>query len=124
MQAIITMYEHTVSHDENGEPYEAEAYEVGPASTGFRELVELFDQHYHLSCSESCFSTRDWAEAEADEDYRTGDRTYTSLHLVSPDDAKAARFWLRAMRFSRARQKARDLRARERSAAIWQAARY
>lgn len=118
MKVTINTYEYVISQDEHdGEPYISDSFEMGQREVSFRELVELFDDHYYLSSDEASFGYNDWATSQDDEDYRTGDRTYTTLHLVYGAYPKVARFWVRAMRFSRARQKARDLKARARWAA-------
>ena len=69
-------------------------YETVPHTFG--ELVRLMQDHNNPSCS-APFDGRTWFSSE-DEDYRTGDRTIYSIHLATPDDARAARYWIKAAR--------------------------
>jgi hypothetical protein len=78
-----------------------EAEERGFLSEGeevnFRELADLIEDHPYASCSH--VGPRSWFTSGPDEDYRTGDVRYTSIHLANPDDPRQARYWRLAIRY-------------------------
>jgi len=69
-------------------------YETVPYT--FRELVDLMRCH-HIASDYPTIDGRTWF-SEEEECFRTGDRTTYSIHLATPDNARAVRYWIKAAR--------------------------
>jgi hypothetical protein len=68
----------------------------------FRELVDLMRCH-HIASDYPTIDGRTWF-SEEEECFRTGDRTTYSIHLATPDNARAVRYWIKAARTVAARR--------------------
>jgi len=113
MRILIHRTYEIVSYEsaESGEAEEA-GFLSENEEVNLRELIDLMDEHPHASSSHP--GPRDWFTSEADEDYRTGDVRYTSIHLANPDDPRQARYWRIAIEYmGRLRKRRRELERHE-----------
>ena len=98
---------------EDDDPYAEEAgFLSEDEEVNLRELIDLMDEHPHASSSQP--GPRDWFTSDADEDYTTSNRRYTSIHLANPDDPRQARYWRIAIEYmERLRKRRRELERHE-----------
>jgi len=67
----------------------------------FRELIQLIQREgfSYPSCSPARGSTREWLQAEPEQDYTTGEYTTHALHYSHNNPPKNAKYWKAAFRF-------------------------
>ncbi len=105
MPIYVTQTYELITHEsaEEGEAAETDILFSGQPYT-FRELVDLMRDHPEPSCSR--FGDRDgrvWFSSYPDQDFRTGSWDSTAIHLATPDDSRAARYWIKAARIAHSR---------------------
>ena len=112
---ISTTYQTFMPHDEEDicEPDE-QGFESEDVPMTFREIVEKLEFCEPSSSPLPENPNRwDWAnELDADEDYRTGERTYRAYHLSCSNGPRADRWWGKALHAAEQRRRNRWSRYR------------
>ena len=100
---MITINEHyaiaTHSSTEHGEYAETGTNFMRQAFT-FRELVDYIERNGFNWTSDSHVGEdcgHVWLETGPEHDYFTGEDLYKTLHLATPNDKRAMRYWRKAM---------------------------